>query len=143
MKTILILTGLLLIFSCTAKAQDSASASKTMANASSDAWYPEGYAQGTFASDCEIECQPHQTMKNLIEGRVAFVSCLQSCQQRKVWEKLAVSIGDVADALKKNSYAEILAPLEIKVDTLNAKINSLEKKVDSLKPPEKQTSATK
>lgn len=114
-----------------------------MAEEPGSSWYPEGYPQGTFASDCETECQPHQTMKNMIEGRVAYVNCVQSCQQRKVWEKLAVSIADVADSLKKNSYKEVMVPIEMKLDDLKVKVNSLEQKVDSLKPAEKETAAAK
>ena len=90
-------------------------------------------------SDCEKECEPHQTMKNLVEGRVANVSCLQSCKQRKVWEKLAAAVADVADSLKKNSYEEVLVPIEMKIDELKTKVDSIEKKLDTLKPPAKET----
>ena len=90
-------------------------------------------------SDCEKECEPHRTMKNLVEGRVANVSCLQSCKQRKVWEKLAAAVADVADSLKKNSYKEVLVPIEMKIDELKTKVDSIEKKLDTLKPPAKET----
>jgi hypothetical protein len=90
-------------------------------------------------SDCEKECEPHQTMKNLVEGRVANVSCLQSCKQRKVWEKLAAAVADVADSLKKNSCKEVLVPIEMKIDELKTKVDSIEKKLDTLKPPAKET----
>jgi len=93
----------------------------------------------TGDSECDNECQPHQTMKNLVEGRVANVGCLQTCKQRKVWEKLSTSIADVADSLKKNSYKEVLVPLEMKMDELKTKVDSLEKKLDNLKPVEKET----
>jgi len=93
----------------------------------------------TSDSDCEKECEPHRTMKNLVEGRVANVSCLQACKQRKVWEKLAAAVADVADSLKKNSYEKVLVPIEIKIDELKTKVDSLEKKLDSLNPPAKET----
>jgi len=90
-------------------------------------------------SDCEKECEPHQTMKNLVEGRVASVSCLQACKQRKVWEKLAAAVADVADSLKKNSYKEVLVPVEMKIDELKTKVDAIEKKLDTLKSPAKET----
>ena len=139
MIKILILAGLLLMFPFILNAEDtSVSTQKGMADTASEAWYPEEPREGTYASDCEKECQPHQTMKNLVEGRVANVACLQTCQQRKVWEKLAVSIADVADSLKKNSGKEILVPLETKMDELKTKVDSLEQKLDNLKPTEKE-----
>ena len=97
----------------------------------------------TFDSGCEKECEPHQTMKNSIEGRVANVSCLQSCKQRKVWEKLAAAVADVADSLKKNSYEEVLVPIEMKIDELKTKVDSIEKKLDTLKPPAEETPLSK
>jgi len=93
----------------------------------------------TLDSDCEKECEPHITMKNSVEGRIANVSCLQSCKQRKVWEKLAAAVADVADSLKKNSYKEVLVPVEMKIDELKTKVDSIEKKLDTLKPPVKET----
>jgi hypothetical protein len=134
MIKIMFLVSLMSMFSLTARGQDAATP-----NSSTYAWYPQGYSQGAYVSDCERECQPDTTMKNMIEGRVANVACLQACQQRKVWEKLAVSIADVADALKNNAYREATLPLEMKIDELKSKVNSLEKKLDNLKPAEKET----
>jgi hypothetical protein len=132
MLKILILAGVLLIFPFIVNAEDN-SAPSSKDDSDTASWYP----QGTAGSDCEKECLPHQTMKNLVEGRVANVACLQTCQQRKVWEKLATSIADVAEALKKTSYKEVLVPIEIKLDDLKTKVDSLERKLDNLKPGEK------
>jgi hypothetical protein len=143
MKKILILAGLLLIFPLIVNAQDVAvSNPKSASDTASGAWYPEGTSAGTYTVDCEKECQPHQTMKNLVEGRVANVGCLQTCQQRKVWEKLATSIADVANSLK-NNYQEMLIPLGAKVDELKTKVGTLEQKLENAKPIEKETPVIK
>jgi hypothetical protein len=136
MEKIIILVALLLILPYKADAEDTAvSDQRIMSNPG----YPDISNQaGSFDSDCDNECQPHQTMKNLVEGRVANVACLQACKQRKVWEKLSNSIADVADSLKKNSYKEVLVPMEMKLDDLRAKVDSLEKKLDKIKPGEKE-----
>lgn len=89
--------------------------------------------------ECDKECQPDKAMKTLIEGKVANIGCLQTCLQRKVWEKLSTSIADVADSLKKNSYKEIMVPMENKMEELKTQVDSLEKKLDNLKPAEKET----
>jgi hypothetical protein len=138
MRKILILTGLLLTFPFMINAEDtSVPAQKSTSDSASGSWYPETELAGS-STDCEKECQPHQTMKNLVEGRVANVACLQTCQQRRVWEKLANSIADVADSLKRNSYKEVLVPLEMKIDELKSKVGVLEQKVENLKPVEKE-----
>jgi dihydroorotate dehydrogenase len=142
MKISLILAGLLLIYPLIVNAEDGpAPIQKVMSADSSSNWYPQGVSEGTPATDCDNECQPQTTMKNLVEGIVANVSCLQTCKQRKVWEKLATSISDVADALKKNSYKEVLVPMEMKMDDMKTQLKTIEKKLSELEPPAKASPA--
>ena len=133
MRKLMILIGFLLVLPFSVEAADS-SDMKTTTDTGYSSWYPEG----TYSHDCEVECEPHVTMKTMIEGKVTNVNCLQSCQQRKVWEKLADAVTEVALALKNNSNKDILIPMEIKIDDLKNKVNSIENKLDALVPPEKK-----
>ncbi|MFH0917881.1 MAG: hypothetical protein V1830_01975 [Candidatus Omnitrophota bacterium] len=135
MKTILVLAGLLLIFPLMVNAEETSVASpKGMTDTVSGV----GSGKESSGADCERECQPHQTMKNLVEGRVANVACMQTCLQRKVWEKLSTSIAQVADSLKNSSCKDILVPLGTKMDELKTKVDSLEQKLDNPKSAGKE-----
>ena len=139
MKKIITLLTLLLAIFLTASVASAEEATvpvqKDMSDIGySDTWDKDGaYQEGVYSPGCEKECQPHQTMKNMIEGRVANIGCLQTCEQRKVWEKLSTSISEVADSLKKNSYKEVLVPIEMKMDELKTKVDAIEQKLENLK----------
>jgi len=68
---------------------------------------------GFCASLCEAECDP-QVMKNMVEGKIAQMNCLQACRQRKVWEQMVLAIDRLTiqfaeQAKNKNSQGEVEA----------------------------------
>lgn len=61
--------------------------------------------------ECNNECAPPRGCETLVECKIAQMECLQSCKQRKVWERLEGTLAKLAVSIAQSK--ETAEPEEI------------------------------